>query len=127
MLYLPIEFQGYWSLYLFPFAMISTTGGTTYAHQFYQPLEETEQTECITKLWCLETSKEQYEETLNNFYKSVSETNLQIFQEDAEICSYSNKGIWNEKPLLFKSNLEAKVDHFRKCIRNFESIISSKY
>ena len=55
-----------------------------------------------------------------------SETNLQIFQEDAEIYSYVNDGMWNKKPLFFKSNFEAKVDHFRNCIRKFEHLLKKK-
>ncbi len=123
MLNIKYNFDGYWSLYLYPFSMISSTEATTFAHQFYQPYENGNKTSCLTKLWCLETAKDQYEETLNNFYKSVSETNLKIFQEDAEICSYVNEGMWNKKPLFFKSTLEAKVDHFRNCIRKFENLL----
>ena len=127
MLYLPIEFEGYWSLYLFPFAMISTTGGTTYAHQFYQPLEEKEQTECITKLWCLKSKNEKFEEPLRNFYKSVADTNLEIFKEDAEICSFIPKNTWDNQTLIYKSSMESKIDHFRECIRKFEEISKINY
>ena len=123
MLKIKFNFEGYWSLYLFPFGMISSTAATTFAHQFYQPMKEDNKTTCTTKLWSLESTKEQYDETLDNFYKSVSETNLQIFQEDAEICSFVSEETWDKKPLFFKSNLEVKVDHFRNCLRRSEKLI----
>ena len=122
MLKIKFNFEGYWSLYLYPFGMISSTAATTFAHQFYQPADENK-TICTTKLWCLESTKKEYDESLNNFYRSVSETNLQIFKEDAEICSYVSNATWNKKPLFFKSNLEVKVDHFRNCLRKFEKLI----
>ena len=123
MLKIKFNFEGYWSLYLFPFGMISSTAATTFAHQFYQPMQEEEKTLCTTKLWSLESTKEQYDESLDNFYKSVSETNLQIFKEDAEICSFVSKETWDKKPLFFKSKLEVKVDHFRNCLRRSEKLI----
>ncbi len=116
------NFEGYWSLYLYPFGMISSTAATTFAHQFYQPLDANK-TICNTKLWCLESTKKEYDKSLENFYKSVFATNLKIFQEYAEICSYVINSTWSKKPLFFKSNLEVKVDHFRNCLRRFEKLI----
>lgn len=127
MIYTDFDFDGYWSLYLFPFAMISSTASVTFAHQFYQPREKSDSTDCITKLWCLKSKNKNFENALNNFYDSVSKTNLIIFKEDAEICSYVPTSSWNKKSLMYKSTLEIKVDHFRKCLENFEFLINQKY
>ena len=116
--------EGYWSLYIFPFAMVSTTEGLTFAHQFYQPLNEKE-TLCITKLWCRESIKKEYNENLNIFYDSVSNMNLKIFKEDAEICSYIPNESWALNSLKYYSDLEKKIIHFRKCLKKFLTITSN--
>ncbi|WP_288260232.1 aromatic ring-hydroxylating dioxygenase subunit alpha [uncultured Prochlorococcus sp.] len=124
MLKIKFDFEGYWSLYLFPFSMISSTEATTFAHQLYQPSPKLDSTICLTKLWCMEPNNKKYDESLKCFYKSVSETNLQIFKEDAEICSQINIESWNEKPLNFESTLEIKINHFRNCLRKSDKLVN---
>ena len=116
-----IQYKGYWSVYIFPFAMISSTEGLTFAHQFYQPLSDTK-TDCITKLWCRESIKKEYNENLNIFYDSVSNLNLEIFHEDAEICSLISHESWSLDSLKYYSDLEKKIIHFRKCLKKFLTI-----
>ena len=123
MLNIKFNFEGYWSLYLYPFCMISSTEATTFAHQFYQPNQNNQYTTCLTKLWCLESKNKEFDEPLNEFYKSVSKTNLKIFEEDAEICANVNFETWNKDPLIIGSNLEEKINHFRKCLRESHKLI----
>ena len=101
--------------------MISSTEGLTFAHQFYQPLSDKE-TDCITKLWCRESIKEEYNENLNIIHDSVSKLNLEIFQEDAEICSFISPESWSLNSLKYYSDLEKKIIHFRRCLKKFLTI-----
>ena len=114
------DIPGYFSLYLFPFSMISSTQGITYSHQLYQPLDEG-LTRCTTKLWCLKPKNNIDEKALSNFYESASKLNKIIFEEDADICSYLPVDSWDPYPLKYKSSLEVKIDHFRECIRRYSS------
>ncbi|MDC3203590.1 Rieske 2Fe-2S domain-containing protein [Prochlorococcus sp. AH-716-B04] len=127
MLNILYEFEGYWSLYLFPFAMISSTESLTFSHQFYQPTKHLEVTECITKLWCLQSKNNSFDNALNSFYDNASKLNLKIFKEDAEICSQIPSYSWNTEPLKYQSSLEIKINHFRECMRNFNNIATKEW
>ena len=114
-----VNIDGYWSLYLYPFVQISSTGGLSFAIQTFDPLDnpEIEITTFNTTLYSPILKDNSIGNSLISFYKSVSELNYKVFSEDAEICSKVPLSSWDFSPLKYSSHLEKKVDHFKKCCR----------
>jgi len=113
------EINGYNSLYLFPFAMLSSTEGLSFALQTYFPQFDpmAEMTNVSTRLFTPVVENISMKEALVAFYDSTAEMNRRIFEEDASICSQIPLSSWSCDPLTYSSSLEVKIDHFRSCCR----------
>lgn len=74
----------YFSLYLFPFSMISSTFGYSYAFQNFYPKTPTE-TAFSSRTYATQTE-------YTSFFDNVAQLNRQIFAEDARICELVQKG-----------------------------------
>ena len=79
-------YEGYWSLYVFPFAMVSSTFGYSYALQTYFPSRDTSRSHFCSRLLTARV-KEGAQGAVAAFFDSSARINRQIFDEDHAICA----------------------------------------
>lgn len=116
--------EGYSSLYLFPFAMLSTTESLSFALQIYQPSPLVRDGISVLRssLYIPRIVKAEMRDAVMAFYDSSAKMNRLIFEEDASISSLVPLESWNTDPLPYSSSLESKINHFRECCRRSLSI-----
>jgi len=83
----------YFSLYLFPFSMISSTFGYSYAFQNFYPKTPTE-TAFSSRTYATQTE-------YTSFFDNVAQLNRQIFAEDARICQLVQMGTALGAPYIY--------------------------
>jgi phenylpropionate dioxygenase-like ring-hydroxylating dioxygenase large terminal subunit len=98
--------NAYFSIFLFPFSMISSTYGYSYAIQNFFPKSETK-TKFISKVYSVVAEQ-------NNFYQDVSTVNRKVFEEDAEICRLAQLGLESKtnNNLFFYAKNESRIVEF---------------
>ena len=111
------EVEGYESIYIFPFAFISTTRGYSYSLQNFFPNSNLNITNFNSRFYKSKL-KDPQSNLLDALFQSSIDMNRRIFDEDHEICKlYSSrnwlKNITEGKSLL--SEMEIAVKHFREC------------
>ena len=105
--------DAYFSMYLFPFSMISSTYGYSYAVQTFFPKSEVI-TKFISSVYSV-TSDHGF------FYQDVATTNREIFNEDADICASVQLGAENYSPNkhFFYAKNEQRIVNFH---HNYEQV-----
>jgi phenylpropionate dioxygenase-like ring-hydroxylating dioxygenase large terminal subunit len=112
------QYEGYMSLYIFPFTMISSTYGYSYSLQNFFPCAHGDsRTRFTSRLYASNTLNENAARVLDSFFQSTVRMNRQVFEEDHEICKLLPKESWSMSPLRFPSEAEVKIDHFRQSCR----------
>ena len=101
----------YNNLFLFPFSMISSSGGISYSIQNFFP-KTFFKTNFISRLY---PDKKYFknESLAKNFFDSTSKLNRKVFDEDAEICSQISKNEM-KKVSEFLVEGEERILWFRK-------------
>lgn len=110
-------FDGYESIYLFPFTMISSTYGYSYSLQNFFPFSKLE-TAFNSRLYISKLASSQADKIMDSFFKSTAEVNRKVFDEDHAICSRIPASSWSMEQLRFHSNNEIKINHFRESCRD---------
>ena len=115
------QFKGYVSVYVFPFAMLTSTYGYSYALQHFLPDENPNQTNFSSRLLISRTRDAASWDALLSFFDSTAQINRKVFEEDHEICRrvFSKSTTWN-RPSFFSTH-EEKIKHFRDSLRSFEA------
>lgn len=106
----------YKNILLFPFSMISSSGGISYSLQNFFPVAD----DCTTFISRLYPAKACFENMAasNNFLTSTAKINRQIFQEDADICAKISKSD-HKKSGKFLVEGEERIAWYRDaCTRN---------
>lgn len=101
--------NNYFSLFVFPFSMISSTYGYSYAFQTFFP-EKTDKTNFISRTYSVNGND------LKSFYDNVIAVNKQIFQEDAEVCNKMQLALNSRariEKFVYSSN-EERINNFQK-------------
>lgn len=112
------QFEGYMSIYIFPFTMISSTYGYSYSLQNFFPTAHGEsRTHFTSRLYASNTVNENAARVLDSFFESTVRMNRQVFDEDHEVCKLLPKESWSTDALRFPSDAEVKIDHFRQSCR----------
>lgn len=116
--------EGYSSLYLFPFAMLSTTESLSFALQLYQPSPLVRDCTSVlrTSLYIPRIVNAKMRDPVMAFYDSTAKMNRLIFEEDASVSSLVPLESWDTGLLPYASSLESKINHFRECCRRSLSI-----
>lgn len=116
--------SGYFSLYIFPFSMLSSTESLSFSLQLYQPsLSITDaKTSLLTSLYIPSIIDSRKRQSILDFYQATAATNTRIFQEDATVSSLVDPCSWSDQPLPYITTLEAKIDHFRQCCRKVQRL-----
>jgi len=116
---LPFQFEGYMSIYMFPFTMLSATYGYSYSLQNFLPSREYERTHFSSRLLKSRLADGVKPEVLAPFFESSAVLNRATFDEDHDICKRVPVDSWSEQPPRFWSSSEEKVVHFRQSCREF--------
>lgn len=117
---LDYQYDGYLSVYLFPFTMISSTYGYSYSLQHFLPVAgAAERTHFTSRLYAAHAADDRAARLLTSFFDSTIRVNRQVFDEDHAICKRMPRDSWSMEPLRFASAEEAKIDHFRRSCRAF--------
>jgi phenylpropionate dioxygenase-like ring-hydroxylating dioxygenase large terminal subunit len=103
--------DGYRSLYLFPFAMLSSTYGLTYGLQTYLPAAEGRSTHFRSRLLAVRSAPDR-EAITAPFLTSAAQFNRRVFDEDAAICARVSPHYDLDGPQRIFGKREARVAHF---------------
>lgn len=114
---LPHQFEGYESLYLFPFTMISSTFGFSQSLQHFLPAVQPERTHFTSRLFTGRLKETTKPELLASFMESSAAMNKAVFDEDHDICKRMPSDTWSMDPPRFWSASEEKLLHFRRSYR----------
>ncbi len=117
-------FEGYSSIFIFPFAMLSSTYGFSYSLQNFFPSLKNDQTFFTSRLYPALATESGYQEIVDTFTQSTARINRQIFDEDHQVCKRVSGRSWSSKPPKYFSDLEQKVLHFRKSCSKWASLLT---
>ena len=109
------QYEGYMSIYLFPFTTLNSTFGYSYGLQHFFPSAESEnKTKFTSRILISKIAKTEYKEFLDPFFKNYALSVRDVFAEDHEICRLVPRDSWSMEPLKYASELEVKINHFRQ-------------
>lgn len=111
-------FQGYESLYLFPFTMLSSTYGYSWSMQQFYPSAEPDRTHFVSRFYSSRIAEGANPEVVQPFLDSSIGVNRQVFDEDHQICRRVPRDSWTPEPPPFWSKEEEKIIHFRESLSN---------
>jgi phenylpropionate dioxygenase-like ring-hydroxylating dioxygenase large terminal subunit len=112
------SYEGYMSIFMFPFTMISSTFGYSYSLQNFFPHQiRNDRTNFISRLFTCHVKDESARKILQPFFESSAKVNRVIFEEDHAICKLMPNDSWSPEPLKFISEQELKLAHFRDMCR----------
>ncbi len=112
-------YQGYMSIFMFPFTMISSTYGYSYSLQnFFPSHERLDRTNFMSRLLKCNARDERAQKIVQPFLESSAKVNRQVFEEDHSVCKIIPADSWSPEPLEFISEQEVKVAHFRALCRS---------
>lgn len=114
---LPHQFEGYESLYIFPFTMISSTFGLSQSMQNFLPGKIPERTQFTSRLFTGRLKATTKPELVAALMESSAEMNRKVFQEDHDICKRVPLDTWSPDPPRFWAASEEKLLHFRQSYR----------
>ncbi|ATF85855.1 aromatic ring-hydroxylating oxygenase subunit alpha [Burkholderia gladioli] len=118
------QYEGYLSLYLFPFTMISSTYGYSYSLQHFLPAGGgADLARFTSRLYAAPTVGAQADAIVEPFLASTTRLNRQVFEEDHAICRRLPRDAWSMAPLEFAADTEVKIDHFRAACRAFDATL----
>ena len=104
--------DAYFSFYLFPFGMLSSTYGLSYSYQNFFP-ETVRKTAFMSRVFRVKTN-------LDSFYNGVIDINRKIFREDADICEAVQRASFSHKDTFFFGVEEKRIVNFHQ---NYQSIM----
>ncbi len=114
-------FQGYQSIFIFPFSMISSTYGYSYSMQNFFPTATTKQTFFTSRFYPTKNSDPRYTEMTKLFADSSAQMNRKIFEEDHQICLRIPSTSWSTTAPAFTSIFEQKLLHFRRSCAKWDA------
>jgi phenylpropionate dioxygenase-like ring-hydroxylating dioxygenase large terminal subunit len=115
----PIE--GYISIYLFPFTMLTSTCGLSYSLQNFFPSAQEQKTHFYSRLLKTSLRTGVPAASMDHFFLSTAEVNRQVFREDHHICSRIPIQSYNWNDVSRLSVDEEKIIHFRKSLQRVAS------
>ena len=113
------QYEGYMSIYMFPFSMLSSTFGYSYSLQNFFPSAGSDSiTKFTSRLYTANKAGRASEGSLDIFFESTAKVNRQVFEEDHSICKLMPKDSWSSDPLRYCSMAEEKISHFREICKS---------
>jgi phenylpropionate dioxygenase-like ring-hydroxylating dioxygenase large terminal subunit len=111
------QYEGYMSIFLFPFTFLSSTFGYSYSLQNFFPAPDRRATHFSSRLLVSRSSPAAGASALAAFFDSVAKVNRRVFEEDYGICRRVSPAYKIDMPGQIFSSAEEKVGHFRSSIR----------
>lgn len=118
---LPYRFEGYESIYIFPFTMISSTFGYSQSLQNFLPGSECGRTHFTSRLFSGRAAATAKPHLVEPLMASSAVMNRSVFDEDHAICRRVPLDSWSKDDPVFWSASEEKLLHFRKSYREATS------
>ena len=112
----PPAFEGYCSIFLFPWSMISTTYSYSFSIQSFMPSAVDNRTEFVSRFYSAHAASAESAGALEPFFRSSIDFNHKVFLEDHEICKRVHPAAWGRRDDSVLMDSEAKVKHFRQLI-----------
>ncbi len=116
------QFEGYESLYLFPFTMISSTFGFSQSIQHFLPGKDVDRSYFTSRLFTGRLKPSTKPELVTSLMESSATMNRTVFEEDHDICKRVAGDTWSMDPPRFWSVSEEKLLHFRQSYREAVSV-----
>jgi phenylpropionate dioxygenase-like ring-hydroxylating dioxygenase large terminal subunit len=113
-------FEGYFTYYLFPYAMISSTDGLTYALQNFFPCQDANRSRFYTRLLSAR-AKPGAEGVGEALIQANIAANRQIFEEDSAICRRVSPTFDMADPHRIYAATEQRVRRLDECLRDIDS------
>jgi phenylpropionate dioxygenase-like ring-hydroxylating dioxygenase large terminal subunit len=113
-------YEGYMSVYLFPFTMISSTYGLSYSLQNFFPAADRRSTSFTSRLLTTHLASGAAQQIIAPLFASTAAVNRKVFDEDHAVCKLVPADSWSSAPLRFASVTEEKIEHFRASVRAVE-------
>jgi phenylpropionate dioxygenase-like ring-hydroxylating dioxygenase large terminal subunit len=111
-------YEGYMSIFMFPFTMISSTYGYSYSLQNFFPHQvRHDRTNFMSRFLASNLKDEHSKKIIQPFFESSARVNRMVFEEDHSICKIMPADSWSAAPLEFMSEQEIKISHFRDLCR----------
>jgi phenylpropionate dioxygenase-like ring-hydroxylating dioxygenase large terminal subunit len=112
-------YEGYMSIFMFPFTMISSTFGYSYAVQSFFPHQTREdRTNFMSRFLTCNLKNARAIDVVLPFFESSAAVNRRVFDEDHTICKMMPTDSWSSEPLKFISTQEIKIAHFRELCKS---------
>lgn len=111
------RFEGYLSIYLFPFTMLTSTFGYSYSLQHFFPSETPQKTHFYSRLLRGSLRPGLPADSLDHFFDSTAEVNKTVFEEDNAICREMDFSRYAIDDLSRLSTDEEKIAYFRRCLQ----------
>jgi phenylpropionate dioxygenase-like ring-hydroxylating dioxygenase large terminal subunit len=111
---LDYQYEGYMSIYVFPFTLISSTFGYSYSLQHFLPAPNDLRTTRFSSRLLTAPAAPQAAGMLQSFFESTVAMNHRVFDEDHAICKRMAPEDWTAAPLQYWSEEEEKIQHFRR-------------
>ncbi len=116
------SYDGYMSIFMFPFTMISSTFGYSYSLQNFFPNQfSPNRTNFMSRFLSCHIKNEHAKKIVQPFLDSSISVNRKIFEEDHDICKLIPADTWSSDPLKYNSEQEVKILHFRELCKLNES------
>ena len=112
------QFDGYMSIYLFPFSMLSSTYGFSHSLQNFFPGDKPRVTSFCSRLLVSRRREGVAADALQAFFESTATFNRKVFEEDHQVCKRVYPRIWEAGRPMPLSRAEEKVAHFRGLLRD---------
>jgi phenylpropionate dioxygenase-like ring-hydroxylating dioxygenase large terminal subunit len=109
--------SGYTSLFVFPFAMVSSTFGYSYALQNFFPAGKPNRTHFSSRLLAARAAPGA-EAVTGPFLASAAEVNRKVFEEDHAICRRVSPHYDSGRPDRIFAQSEDRARHFWQTLRN---------
>lgn len=114
------QYEGYMSLYLFPFSMLSSTFGYSYSLQNFFPAKERNRTNFYSRLLKSNLAPSFPPSGMDHFFSSTALVNRQVFEEDHVICQQIDMSGYDIFQTRMLSVDEAKIAHFRQSLQSLD-------
>lgn len=114
------QYEGYESLYLFPFTMLSSTFSYSYSLQHFFPSTQAGHTHFCSRLLNGAT-KPASAAALQSFFDASARMNRQVFAEDHAICRRMVIDAADQARFSTLAVDEEKIAHFRACLQSDKS------
>ena len=110
------QYEGYQSVYLFPFTMLSSTFSYSYSLQHFFPAAQPGRTHFSSRLLNGAT-RPASAAALQGFFDASAHMNRQVFAEDQAICERIAPGAIDDERFATLALDEEKIGHFRSCLQ----------